>query len=138
MYRVLSTSLLVLGIVLLGHETAHAVFSSPINAGCYLSDQGKCRIHVDPFVINVNDGAGRRLSRFQITVNSTVVYRFEVDVSNPPVGDYAVTVPGETRHRLGSASSTATPWRRSRSTVMAMCGIEGIGLPSWSTSTPSS
>lgn len=95
MRRILSTSLLVLGTVVLAHEAAHAVFSSPINVGCYLADKGKCRIHVDPFVINVNDGAGRRLSRFQIAVNGTIVYRFEVDGSNPPVGDYPVTVPGD-------------------------------------------
>ena len=46
--------------------------------------------------------------------------------------------PGATRQRLGSASSTSTPWRRSIATVMSMWGMEGTGLPSCSTSTPSS
>ncbi len=48
----------------------------------------------------------------------------------------AVTGPGATRQRLGSASSTSTPWRRSSETVISMCGIDGTGLPSCSRSTP--
>ncbi len=50
----------------------------------------------------------------------------------------AATGPGATAQRLASLSSTSTPWRRSRSTVMSMWGSEGTGLPSWRTSTPSS
>lgn len=102
MHRILSTSLFVVGAVVLTHGAAHAVFSSPINAGCYLADRGKCRIHVDPFVINVNTAAGRRLSRFQILVNGTPVYRFEVDVANPPAANYAVTVPGDFPVKCGT------------------------------------
>jgi hypothetical protein len=102
MHRILSLSLLAVGAVVLTHEAAHAVFASPIHAGCYLADRGKCRIHVDPFVINVNTGAGRRLSRFQISVNGTQVYRFEVDVSNPPAGNYFVTVPGDFPVKCGT------------------------------------
>ena len=48
----------------------------------------------------------------------------------------AVTGPGATCQRLGSASSTSTPWRRSSAMVISMCGIDGTGLPSWRTSTP--
>jgi hypothetical protein len=46
--------------------------------------------------------------------------------------------PGATAHRLASLSSTSTPCSRSIATVMSMCGRDGIGLPSWRTSMPSS
>ena len=53
-----------------------------------------------------------------------------ISVSSAAIG------PGETCQRFGSASSTSTPWRRSREIVISMCGIDGTGLPSCSTSTP--
>ena len=51
------------------------------------------------------------------------------------LGNYA-TVLGSTRHRSGRSSSTSTLCRRSWSTVISMCGREGIGGPWCRTSTP--
>src|SRR4051794_22594243 len=59
-----------------------------------------------------------------------------LDRSGSMVWSTARTGPRETRQRLGSPSSTATPWARSIATVIATCGCEGIGLPSCTTSTP--
>lgn len=64
------------------------VFASPINAGCYIAGPDDCRIHVDPFTININDGAGARLVQFDLYANGTVIYSFRTDVSNPPATDY--------------------------------------------------
>lgn len=65
-------------------EEANApeVFSSPINGGCYIAASGECRIHVDPFTINV--GSGRRLVAFELQANGQTIYSFRTDVSNPP------------------------------------------------------
>ena len=63
------------------------VYASSVQAGCYLARQGRCKIHVDPFTIEV--AAGAKLVRFQlVTIRSrdnaqTTVYDFSTDVSNP-------------------------------------------------------
>ncbi len=65
-------------------EEANApeVFSSPINGGCYIAAPGECRIHVDPFTINVVTGT--RLQAFELMANGETIYSFRTDVSNPP------------------------------------------------------
>lgn len=65
------------------------VFASPINAGCYIAGPDDCRIHVDPFTININDGAGARLVMFELYANGKLIYSFRTDVSNPPATDYS-------------------------------------------------
>lgn len=65
------------------------VFASPINGGCYIAAPNVCKIHIDPFTININDGAGARLVLFQLLANGNVIYDFRTDVSNPPGVDYS-------------------------------------------------
>ncbi len=63
------------------------VFSSPINGGCYIAAPGDCRIHIDPFTINV--ASGKTLTRYTIFANGTPIYDFRTDVSNPPLNNYS-------------------------------------------------
>ena len=65
------------------------VFSSPINGGCYVAAPDVCKIHMDPFTVNINDGAGERLILFQLYANGNLIYDFRTDVSNPPAVDYS-------------------------------------------------
>lgn len=66
-----------------------AGFASPINGGCYIAAPDVCKIHIDPFTININDGAGAKLEQFTLFANGQPIYDFRTDVSNPPAVDYA-------------------------------------------------
>lgn len=68
---------------------APAGFASPINGGCYIAEPNVCKIHIDPFTINIDDGAGARLEKFTLLANGSPIYDFRVDVSNPPAADYS-------------------------------------------------
>ncbi len=63
------------------------VFASPVHAGCYLARLDRCRIHVEPFTINL--AVGQKLVQFRLvatrisTGTQTVIYDFRPDVSNP-------------------------------------------------------
>ncbi len=35
---------------------ASAIFASPIQAGCYIAAANDCRVHVDPFTVNLSAG----------------------------------------------------------------------------------
>ena len=63
-------------------------FASPINGGCYITAPNVCKLHVDPFTININDGAGAKLVKFSLYANGNPIYNFQTDVSNPPGVDY--------------------------------------------------
>ncbi len=69
---------------------AQAVGASPINGGCYIVAAGQCKIHVDPFTVNVYPG--EHLLFFEVRANGHTVYSFKTDVSNPPVGHYSPSV----------------------------------------------
>jgi hypothetical protein len=69
-------------------DAAATGFASPINGGCYIAAPSQCRLHVDPFTININDGAGARLMQFTLYANGNPIYAFTTDVSNPPNYDY--------------------------------------------------
>ncbi len=69
-------------------DAAATGFASPSNGGCYIAAPSQCRLHVDPFTININDGAGARLMRFTLYANGSPIYAFQTDVSNPPGYDY--------------------------------------------------
>jgi hypothetical protein len=69
-------------------RAAPEVYSSPINGGCYISAPNECKLHVDPFTININDTPGTTLVEFQLQANGQTVYHFRTDVSNPPAADY--------------------------------------------------
>ena len=63
------------------------IFASPVQAGCYIAAPNDCRIHIDPFTINIT--AGKKLALFQlltiqaVTGTQRVIYDFRPDVSNP-------------------------------------------------------
>jgi hypothetical protein len=69
-------------------SAAPEVYSSPINGGCYITGPGECKLHVDPFTININDTPGTKLVEFQLFANGKPIYHFRTDVSNPPAADY--------------------------------------------------
>lgn len=68
---------------------APAGFVSPINGGCYIANDNNCKIHIDPFVININDGGGAKLQQFTLYANGKPIYDWRPDVSNPPGADYS-------------------------------------------------
>jgi hypothetical protein len=63
------------------------IYTSPIQAGCYLVQHDQCKIHVDPFTINF--ATGKKLVFFQfiatrvISGSQQVIYDFRPDQSNP-------------------------------------------------------
>ena len=63
------------------------IFASPVQAGCYLVRADRCKIHVDPFTINL--AAGKKLVRFSLVATrvstgaQTTIYDFRTDQSNP-------------------------------------------------------
>jgi hypothetical protein len=66
---------------------APAIFASPIQAGCYRAKLDQCKIHVDPFVIDI--ASGQKLVQFELvaiqigTGAQTTIYDFRTDQSNP-------------------------------------------------------
>jgi hypothetical protein len=72
------------------------IFASPIHGGCYIAAPSDCRIHVEPFTIDMS--AGSTLVQFQlIAIRSaggiqTRIYDFRPDQSNPvPYGGTSYT-----------------------------------------------
>jgi hypothetical protein len=69
------------------------IFASPVHAGCYLEKIDRCKIHVEPFTINLE--TGEKLVRFTLLATrassgtQTMIYDFRPDQSNPvpPSGD---------------------------------------------------
>jgi hypothetical protein len=61
---------------------APEVFASPINGGCYIAAPNQCRLHVDPFTVNI--ASGQRLVALRLQANGVTIYDFATDVSNPP------------------------------------------------------
>lgn len=64
-------------------------FASPINGGCYIAAENSCKIHIDPFTININEGAAAKLELFRLLANGQPIYDFATDLANPPYLDYA-------------------------------------------------
>jgi hypothetical protein len=87
------TLLLLIGILMFGLEKpprargAVNILASPIQAGCYLAKHDQCKIHVDPFTINLT--SGKKLVFFQLVAtrmssgHQQVIYDFRPDQSNP-------------------------------------------------------
>jgi hypothetical protein len=71
----------------LAAQAEPAIFASPVHAGCYRARNDRCKIHVEPFTINI--ASGRKLVRFQLVTTQartgaqTVIYDFRPDQSNP-------------------------------------------------------
>lgn len=63
------------------------IYASPVQAGCYLARHDICKIHVDPFTINLT--SGQKLVYFKLvttrigTGSQQVIYDFRPDQSNP-------------------------------------------------------
>ncbi len=68
-------------------KAAPDIYASPIHGGCYIAGPSDCRLHVEPFTINL--ASGRKLVKFQlITIQAgtgiqKVIYDFRPDQSNP-------------------------------------------------------
>ena len=66
---------------------APEIFASPVHAGCYLAKADRCKIHVEPFTINI--ASGQKLALFQLvairtgTGVQTTIYDWRPDQSNP-------------------------------------------------------
>lgn len=96
MYKLLKLSMVATGLALLfgglGQEPNQPAAASPdvnphpVQAGCYLATPSICRLHVEPFTIDVD--TGERLVAFQIQANGSVLYDHRTDMFNPPLGDY--------------------------------------------------
>ena len=63
------------------------IFASPIHGGCYVSGPAECRLHVEPFTINI--ASGKKLVQFSLVAiqmsggAQTVIYDWRPDQSNP-------------------------------------------------------
>jgi hypothetical protein len=63
------------------------IFASPIQGGCYIAASNDCRLHVDPFTINL--ASGEKLVYFRLisieigTGIQKTIYDFRPDQSNP-------------------------------------------------------
>ena len=95
-----------------GQQPASAevnIFASPVQAGCYRAKPDLCKIHVEPFTINL--ASGQKLVYFQLLATragagaSRVIYDFRPDLSNP----------------VPFSGSTFTPSRVARD-FAALCG----------------
>ena len=70
---------------------APEVFASGISGGCYITAPNVCKIHVDPFIVNVNEAGGFKLVEFQLQANGSTIYSFKTasQSSYRPAGDYS-------------------------------------------------
>jgi hypothetical protein len=89
------------------------IFASPIQAGCYLARHDTCRIHVDPFSIDI--ASGKQLVFFQLVAirsssgAQTMIWDFRPDVSNPvPFSGSLVTPSLPTRDFAAACGQTYT------------------------------
>jgi hypothetical protein len=87
------------------------IFASPIQAGCYLARVDQCKIHVDPFTINI--AAGKKLVFFQLVAirmgsgRQTVIYNFHTDQSNPAPSSGTTYLPSAVAKDFAAACSAS-------------------------------
>lgn len=68
-------------------QAAVDVFASPVQAGCYIAGPSDCRIHVEPFTINI--AASTKMKNFSLVAiqlpggSQTKIYDWRPDQSNP-------------------------------------------------------
>ena len=66
---------------------APEIFASPVHGGCYIAGPSECRIHVEPFTINIQTSTKLALFRLVAiqmgTGAQTVIYDWRPDQSNP-------------------------------------------------------
>lgn len=86
----------------------HATSAQSLHGGCYEAAPNVCRIHVDPFTIPVDVGAGERVAQFRINANNTsggvsfTLWEFSTSSSYSfkPVGDFSPRIPREHFHAV--------------------------------------
>lgn len=72
---------------LISTPAAPEIFASPVHGGCYIAGPSECRIHVEPFTINIQSGS--KLALFKLVAiqmpsgTQTVIYDWRPDQSNP-------------------------------------------------------
>ncbi len=73
---------------------SHAVFAQVLEGGCYIEQHRVCKLHVEPFTINVNETIDERVRQFQLRLNGVVVYEMSTDdvYSRRPAGDFSPTL----------------------------------------------
>jgi hypothetical protein len=63
------------------------IYASPVQGGCYIANRNDCRIHLDPFTINITTASKLvlfKLVAFEMPGGAqTVIYDFRTDQSNP-------------------------------------------------------
>jgi hypothetical protein len=96
--RVPSAALVLLAFVLAGAAPqAAATFAQALHGGCYKSEPGICRIHVHPFTIPVNDGAGERVFANDTTGGAGAILLWEFSTANSyfykPTGNFSPVLP---------------------------------------------
>ena len=63
------------------------IYASPVHAGCYIAASNDCRIHTEPFTINI--ASGQKLVLFKLVAiefpggQQTTIYDWRPDQSNP-------------------------------------------------------
>jgi hypothetical protein len=99
-------------VLIMDHEGSHLalaapeIYASPVHAGCYLAEHDLCKIHVEPFTLNLVPGEKLvmfRLYAIPLRQSQVMIYDFRPDQSSPipPAGstytptlvkkDFAVT-----------------------------------------------
>jgi hypothetical protein len=72
---------------LISTPAAPEIFASPVHGGCYIAGPSECRIHVEPFTINI--ATSTKLALFKLVAIQmpsgvqTVIYDWRPDQSNP-------------------------------------------------------
>ncbi len=87
--RVAIAALIVTACILVSPTPSSAapdIFASPIHGGCYIAGPSDCRIHVEPFTINI--ASGKKLALFRLVLFPSVgsfatIYDWKPDQSNP-------------------------------------------------------
>lgn len=88
-----------------------AIFASPVQAGCYVVAPGQCRIHVDPFTINL--ASGKKLVFFKLVLIAvpggaqTTVYDFHPDQSNPVPASGSTYTPSGVAQDIAATCGTS-------------------------------
>jgi hypothetical protein len=81
---------------------ASAIFASPVQAGCYIAAANDCRVHVDPFTVEL--APGTKLVDVRLVLvpqgpgTQTTVYDWRPDQSNPApsIGStYSPSIPSQ-------------------------------------------
>lgn len=75
------------------------IYASPVHAGCYLARSDQCKIHVEPFTINL--ASGRKLVKFRLVAvragsgDRATIYDFSPDASNPLPASGSTVAPSQ-------------------------------------------